>query len=155
MTELPPRGTYGATIPKPVRWMMKSMGWSAKLMVRFGMKIQGQPLVLLTTVGARTGKRRETVLSWFDEGESNDSGYVVASNAGSASHPGWAHNLANNPDEVSLDRGDGETAVDAQMLSGGERRAVWDEVVELAPGYGRYLEKTDREIPIFRLSLRK
>jgi deazaflavin-dependent oxidoreductase (nitroreductase family) len=94
------------------------------------------------------------VLGWFSDGDQDSSWFVVGSNAGSARHPAWAFNLAKNPGDVRLDLGDGEFPVEAELLAGAERDAVWSQVVELAPGYGRYLEKTDREMPIFRLSRR-
>lgn len=133
---------------------MRGMSGMGNLMMRFGVKIQGQPLLRLVTTGAKTGKRRETVLAFFVDEDTEDAWLVVASNGGSARHPGWAFNLATNPTEAFVDLGEGDIAVDAGLLSGEERQAVWDRVVDLAPGYGRYVEKTDREIPIFRLARR-
>jgi deazaflavin-dependent oxidoreductase (nitroreductase family) len=121
------------------------------LMFRFGAKVQGRPLLRLTTIGARSGVRRETVLAWF-EGNRDESWFVVASNSGSARHPAWAFNLAKSPVGVFVDIGGGGIPVEAELLAGAERESVWNRIVELAPGYGRYLEKTDREIPIFRLT---
>ena len=154
MLDLPPSGTRGAELPKAVRPVLKAMMGTGGLMFRLGMKIQGRPLLRLSTVGARSGKRRMAVLGWFPDGTRSDSWQVVGSNAGSARHPGWAHNLVRNPDHVTVDVGEGPTAVDVELLGGEERRSAWDRVVEMAPGYGYYLEKTDREIPIFRLTRR-
>lgn len=154
MLELPPSGTRGAGFPKALRPLMRAMGWVGKLMVRFGAKVQGRPLLRLTTTGAKSGKLRDAVLGWFPDGDRDDSWFVVASNAGSARHPGWAFNLANNPDRASVDLGDGEFPVEAEVLTGAERESAWNQVVELAPGYGHYLEQTDREIPIIRLTRR-
>lgn len=53
-----------------------------------------------------------------------------------------------------MDAGDGEDPVDVELLTGPEREAVWEGVVQLAPGYGRYTEKTDRDLPIFVLTRR-
>jgi deazaflavin-dependent oxidoreductase (nitroreductase family) len=94
------------------------------------------------------------VLGSFPDGAQDGSWFVVASNGGSARHPAWAFNLAKNPGDALVDLGDGEFPVEAELLTGAERDSVWGQVVELAPGYGRYLEKTDRELPIFRLSRR-
>jgi len=151
MLELPPRGTRGTEFPKALRPLMKAMGWMGNLMMRFGAKVQGRPLLRLRTTGAKSGKRRDTVLGWFPDGDRDDSWLVVASNAGSARHPAWAFNLAKSPGSAFVDLGEGEFPVEAGLLTGAEREAVWDQVVELAPGYGRYLEQTDREMPIFRL----
>jgi len=154
MVGLPPGGTRGAEFPKALRPLMKAMGGIGSLMFRFGAKVQGRPLLRLTTIGAKSGKRRGTVLGWFADGDQDDSWFVVASNAGSSRHPAWAFNLAENPGDALVDLGDGEFPVEAELVTGAERDSVWRQVVELAPGYGRYLEQTDREIPIFRLSRR-
>ena len=154
MVDLPPGGTRGAEVPKALRPLIKAMGWTGSLMFRSGAKVQGRPLLRLTTKGAKSGKRRQTVLGWFADGDQDGSWFVVGSNAGSARHPAWAFNLAKNPGDVLVDLGDGEFPVEAELLIGAERDSVWSQVVELAPGYGRYLEKTDREMPIFRLSRR-
>jgi deazaflavin-dependent oxidoreductase (nitroreductase family) len=154
MFDLPPSGTRGVELPKAIRPLIKSMGWIGSLMFRLGLKVQGRPLLRLTTKGAKSGKRRETVLGWFADEGNDSSWFVVASNAGSARHPAWAFNLAKNPGDALVDVGDGEFPVEAEVLTGAERDSVWSQVVELAPGYGRYLEKTDREIPILRLSRR-
>jgi F420H(2)-dependent quinone reductase len=130
------------------------MSWTGRVMFRLGIKIQGRPLIRLITVGARSGKRRQTVLGRFPDDRRQESVLVVASNAGSARHPGWAYNLVANPSQAKADLGEGEVAVDAELLSSKERASAWDKVVELAPGYGSYTEKTDREIPIFRLTPR-
>ena len=79
----------------------------------------------------------------------------MGSNGGSARHPSWAHNLAKNPDSVIVDIGEGDIPATAEMLSGTERDEAWSRVVAMAPGYGRYTTKTDRELPIFRLSARQ
>jgi deazaflavin-dependent oxidoreductase (nitroreductase family) len=129
--------------------------WTGGVMFRLGMKVQGRPLLRLSTVGARSGQRRESFLGWFpSESDRAEAWIVVASNAGSARHPGWAYNLAKYPDQARVDIGDGEIAVDVELLAGAERESIWNRVVNTAPGYGAYREKTDREIPIFRLTRR-
>lgn len=154
MAELPPSGTRGREMPRPFRPLMKGMGWVGSLMMRFGSKVQGRPLLRLLTVGARSAKTRETILGYFPDGNRDDSWLVVASNGGSARHPAWAHNLVANPQDVRVDFGEGELPVEAELLTGAERESAWSGVVELAPGYGKYSEQTDRKIPIFRLTLR-
>lgn len=149
--QLPPSGTYGAEMPKFVRQVMRMMSGMGTLMFRFGVKVQGRPLLRLTTVGARSGKERSTVLGWFPDDTSTESWIVVASAAGSARHPGWAYNLAKPPFQATVDVGDGPFGVGAELLVGSQRDEMWTRVVEMAPGYESYTAKTDRELPLFRL----
>lgn len=148
--QLPPSGTRG---PKRiVRLMMKLTARWGHRMFRRGAEAQGRPLLELTTVGARSGKERTTILGWFPDDDHTGSWIVVASNGGSAWHPAWAYNLARNPHRATLDYGDGPVDVHAEMLAGAEREAAWTRVVELAPAYSSYKARTDRELPFFRLT---
>lgn len=147
-------GTRGVSIPGFVKPLMKAgMGLFHLGFGMFGdrMKVQGRPLLELTTIGAKTGKRRRVILGYFDDLAEPGSWNVVGSNGGAAKHPAWCHNLARN-DEAWVKMGGRETRVRADSLSGDERAAAWDQVVALAPGYGPYTEKTDRELPIIRLT---
>ena len=121
-------------------------------MFRRGAKVQGRPLLRLTTTGARTGKTRRTILGWFNDDADPNSWLVVASAAGAARHPAWAYNLSRNPESALVDLGDGPVTVDVGLLGGHERESVWRRIVAESPGYGRYEGRTDREIPIFRLT---
>jgi deazaflavin-dependent oxidoreductase (nitroreductase family) len=117
------------------------------------MKVQGRPLLLLETIGARTGRRRQTTLGWFpDEDASRRAWLIVASAAGAATHPAWYFNLARRPDDASIEVGGERVAVRAESLDGAEREGAWTRVVALAPGYGKYAHDTDREIPVVRLT---
>jgi deazaflavin-dependent oxidoreductase (nitroreductase family) len=119
------------------------------------MRIQGRPLLLLTTIGAKTGRVRETTLGWFPDDEgAGDSRLIVASNAGAASHPSWYVNLAHRPDEAAIEVDGRRFAVNADSLQGPERDRAWKRIVALAPGYGKYERDTDREIPVVRLTPR-
>lgn len=151
--ELPPRGTKGAELPKPLRPIIKAMSGTGELFRRSGMKVQGRPLARLNTVGARSGKSRSVVLATFPDGQREDSWLVVGSNAGSARHPGWAHNLAANPNQATLDVGKETYTVTAELLAASEWETAWGTVTRLSPGYKAYETKTDRTIPIFRLSV--
>ena len=136
-------------------WLMRIMAAANvaffRLMGRRA-RVQGRPLLLLTTVGAKSGKRRQATLGWFDDDPpSPDRWLIVASKGGSATHPGWYVNLARRPKETKIEA-DGKTiAVDPQSLEGAERERAWARIVAQAPGYGKYAVTTDREIPIVRL----
>jgi deazaflavin-dependent oxidoreductase (nitroreductase family) len=142
-------------VPAPIRPVIrKVIDLVGALVYRRGGRVQGRPLLRLITTGAKTGARRVRLLGWFPDHVSADSWIVVASNGGSARHPDWAYNLAAHPNSVWVDLGDGEVPVRAEILNEPERKAAWTEIASAAPGYGRYQEQTDREIPVFRLTPR-
>ena len=136
-------------------WALAVFRFASVAMFRLAggrMKVQGRPLLLLETVGARSGKLRHTTLGWFpDEDSTRRAWLVVGSAAGAASHPAWCVNLARRPDDAVIDVGGERVAVRAESLDGAERERAWSRVVALAPGYGKYARDTDREIPILRL----
>ncbi len=153
---LTPQGTRGAGFPKMAPWMTAVLAAGNVAFYRLlggRMRMQGQPLLLLTTYGAKTGKRRQTTLISFpDDPPSADSWLIVASAGGAAKHPAWYFNLARRPDNASIDVGGKHVAVGPRSLDGTERETAWKRVVALAPGYGKYEQQTDREIPIVRLT---
>jgi deazaflavin-dependent oxidoreductase (nitroreductase family) len=119
------------------------------------MRVQGRPLLLLTTTGAKTGRVRETTLGWFpDEEGGSESRLIVASAAGAAAHPAWYVNLARRPDGAAIEAEGRRFAVNADSLQGSERDRAWKRIVALA-GYGKYEQQTDREIPVVRLTPRR
>jgi deazaflavin-dependent oxidoreductase (nitroreductase family) len=148
-----PKGTRGVEFPRIFRLLMKRLQPLNLLVFRmFGrrMRVQGRPLLLLTSRGAKTGVPRRTTVCWFPD-DRPDSWLVVGSNAGAAKHPAWVINLAHHPDDALVER-DGKTfRVRAQSLHGAEREDAWKIIVELAPGFGRYAQQTDRVLPIIRL----
>jgi deazaflavin-dependent oxidoreductase (nitroreductase family) len=163
--EVTSRGTRGWEPPRLLRPLMGAMTrMQVRLFHRFGdrMRVQGRPVLVLTTVGAKTGKVRQVVLCWFPDGDHADnsssgtsdgatSWLVVASGAGSVKHPAWYVNLARNPDRVSIELAGRQIKVAPESLQGVERAEAWRQVVALAPGYAAYAQRTDREIPIVRL----
>lgn len=151
--ERTPNGTYGTAMPKLPRPLVNvfttlNVGFFRWFGAR--MRVQGLPLLLLTTVGARSGQRRQTVLGGFDQGDGT--WLIVASAAGSAKHPAWYHNLVKHPDDVTMETGGRTTRARVESLRGAEYEEAWRQVVARAPGYASYRQKTDRTIPIVRLS---
>jgi deazaflavin-dependent oxidoreductase (nitroreductase family) len=117
------------------------------------MRVQGRPLLLLNTTGAKTGRPRKTTLGWFpDEDRSGDAWLIVASAVGAATHPAWYVNLARRPEGASIEVDGRRIAVSADSLHGAERERAWARIAALAPGYGKYAQQTDREIPVVRLT---
>ena len=113
-------------------------------------QMMGFPVVLLTTVGAKTGKERTHVLGGFADGD--NAWLVVASKGGAPTHPAWFINLAKNPDKVWIEVGNRKLAVKAESLKGADREKALARVAAIAPRYGEYQKKTDREIPVIRLT---
>ncbi len=153
--ELTPRGSYGWEMPAIARPLLRAMiGLNAAMFRPFGtrMKVMGRPLLLLTTVGARSGKKRRIPLGWFPD--SDDTWLIVASAAGSARHPAWYINMAKKPDNVWIETGGRKMRVVPESLRGKERVDAWKRIVTLSPGYDAYQRKTDREIPVVRLRRR-
>jgi len=107
----------------------------------------GKPVVILTSMGARSGKIRKTPLMRVEhEGEYA----VVASLGGAPTHPVWYYNLKANP-QVELQDGPSPQPMQAREVTGEEKAVWWARAVEAFPNYASYKEKTDREIPVFVL----
>ena len=143
-------GTRGARTPpsNPVtRAVMRVMAsWHR----RSGDKFQGMDLLYLTTVGAKSGEKRQSTVARFPDGE--DAWLVVASAAGSARHPAWYHNIAEHPDQVWIEFGGRRLRVTPTQLDGEARAKAWQRITRLQPRYAGYERKPDRAIPVIRLS---
>jgi deazaflavin-dependent oxidoreductase (nitroreductase family) len=106
------------------------------------------PVILLTTVGAKSGKLRKTPLMRVE----HDGEYaIVASLGGAPKHPVWYYNVAKNP-RVELQDGPVTRDYDAREVSGDEKAAWWERAVAAFPPYADYQTKTDRQIPLFVLT---
>ena len=150
-----PKGTRGTGFPRFMRVGMRlGAGWMVRQYRRKGtaMRVDGRPLLLVTTVGARSGERRQVLLGRFPDGESATSWIVTGTAGGSAAHPAWFLNMARNPDRVWVETDGREIRVRPESLEGAERDAAWERIVALAPSFGRYPEATDRLIPVVRLT---
>ena len=113
-----------------------------------GTTLNGVPVIVLTTLGARSGKLRKTPLMRVE----HDGEYaVVASKGGAPEHPVWFHNITAHP-RVELQDGPVKKDYDARLVTGEERAAWWRRAVETWPAYDDYATKTDREIPVFVLT---
>ncbi len=109
--------------------------------------LRGRPVIVLTSIGAKTGRLRKTALMRVE----HDGVYaVVASLGGAPKHPVWYHNLKADP-HVELQ--DGATKRDylAREVVGDEKAIWWVRALETWPDYAKYQEKTDRQIPVFVL----
>ncbi|CKO67149.1 F420H(2)-dependent quinone reductase [Mycobacterium tuberculosis] len=113
-----------------------------------GTQLQGKPVILLTTVGAKTGKLRKTPLMRVE----HDGQYaIVASLGGAPKNPVWYHNVVKNP-RVELQDGTVTGDYDAREVFGDEKAIWWQRAVAVWPDYASYQTKTDRQIPVFVLT---
>ncbi len=109
--------------------------------------LAGHPLMLLTTIGTRTGDPRNAILTWSRQGDA----YVVAGTAGgSPKTPSWVANVLAHP-EVMVEIGRRRFRARAELTEGNDRDAAWAEHVRQLPWFAVYPEKTGRVIPVVRL----
>jgi deazaflavin-dependent oxidoreductase (nitroreductase family) len=112
-----------------------------------GNLLRGRPIIVLTSVGAKTGKLRKNALMRVE----HDGAYaVVASLGGAPKNPVWYYNLKANP-HVELQDGAVRRDYTAREVTGAEKDEWWERAVEAWPDYASYQEKTDRKIPVFVL----
>ena len=110
----------------------------------------GAPMLLLHTVGARSGQPRVNPVMYLADG---DRYLVFASKGGSDHNPDWYWNLRANPD-ATIEVGDDTVAVHATELTGTERDEKYRIQAERYPGFAEYERKTTRVIPVVALTRR-
>jgi deazaflavin-dependent oxidoreductase (nitroreductase family) len=133
--------------PSPVQWVRNQVeAYESSGGTRGNtLRDTGQPVVVVTSVGARSGKLRKTPLMRVE----HDGKYaLVASQGGAPTHPTWYFNLLKQP-QIELQDGPTPQAMTVRMLEGEERAEWWDRAVETFPNYATYQTKTQRTIPVF------
>src|SRR5437867_823234 len=141
-------------MPLSGEYAPSTSGWARKQAERYEASdgaeagdLRGRPIIVLTSVGAKTGKLRKTALMRVE----HDGTYaVVASLGGAPRHPVWYYNLKKNP-RVELQ--DGATKRDylAREVTEDEKAVWWQRAVDVWPDYAKYQERTNRQIPVFVL----
>ena len=133
--------------PSPQKWVRDQVDEYETSGGTSGTGLRGMKVVLLTSVGAKSGKLRKTPLMRVE----HDGDYVVvASQGGAPKHPVWYFNLKADP-HVELQDGPDKSDRLARELTGTERDEWWDRAVEAYPDYAEYQTKTERLIPLFVL----
>lgn len=145
-----PGGTRGARVP-PRRLIKILVPLMARSHRRKGDTFQGNELLYLTTIGAKSGETRNHPVARFDDGEGG--WWIVASLGGAAHHPAWYHNIAAHPDRVSVEVAGSHYQVSAQQLSGADYDNAWAQITSRSPGFLEYAKKTDRHLPVLRLTI--
>ncbi|WP_395311491.1 nitroreductase family deazaflavin-dependent oxidoreductase [Mycobacterium sp. AMU20-3851] len=134
--------------PSPWGWVRNHTEKVIESGTTAGIEMDGRPIVLLTTVGAKTGKLRKTPLMRVE----HDGQYaIVASVGGAPKHPVWFQNVKAHP-RVALQDGETVREYEAREIDGDEKALWWQRAVEAYPDYADYQLKTDRSIPVFVLS---
>lgn len=139
-------GEYG---PSPIQWVRDQVALYESSGGTQGATLRdtGRPVVLLTTVGIRSGKVRKTPLMRVE----HQGVYVAVGSQGGAPHdPLWCRNLQARPD-VELQDGPRVMEMTARLVHGAERGQWWERAVSVFPPYASYQERTEREIPVFLL----
>jgi F420H(2)-dependent quinone reductase len=136
----------------PARLAMKlGSGAHAGVYRATGGKLFGRmgksPILLLNTVGRKSGKKRTSPLLYVMDGEDF---VIIASKGGAPTHPAWYLNLRDNPD-ATVEIGDREVRVSAEEADPEEKARLWGRMVEIYPTYDDYQKKTEREIPLLIL----
>jgi deazaflavin-dependent oxidoreductase (nitroreductase family) len=145
-------------LPGGTRGTRQPPGWLVKIMVpimirvhhRQGDTFQGQDLLYLTTIGAKSGETRTNPVARFDDG--GGGWVIVASAGGTAAHPGWYHNIVAHPDQVRAEVAGKTHRVSVDQLEGEARERAWAAVVTSSPRFQGYTQKTDRVLPVLRLT---
>lgn len=114
-------------------------------------QVQGRPIVVVTVIGAKSGRPRRVPLMRV---EHEGSYLAVASKGGAPEHPQWTASIRKHPDQVTVLDGTTEIPVTSRELSGQERDTWWQRGVDAFPPYAEYQTKTDRLIPVFVLEPR-
>lgn len=115
---------------------------------KVGGAFEGAPLLLLHTIGARSGQPRINPMMYLQDDERYP---VFASKAGADSHPDWYYNLKAHPD-AQIEIGDKTFDVHANEIHGPERDTLFARQAALYPGFADYQRKTTRTIPVVALS---
>lgn len=135
------------------RWAQRRMNARMSRKIRRGRgEFMGMDVLLLNTVGHRSGQPRETPVAWFADGQ--DARLVVASGGGSQ-HPDWYVNLMAHPDRASIELpGRDAVPVTPHQLDGADREQAWQRIVAAQPRIAKYQSKSDRQYPVIRLTPR-
>jgi len=134
--------------------MTDTNAWNRQIIEEFranqgavGGQFEGAPILLLHTIGARSGQERVNPMMYLDlDGHR----YVFASKAGADSHPDWYYNLVANP-TVTVEVGTETYQATAVVVSGAERDRIYAEQARRFPGFAEYQAKTTRVIPVVEL----
>jgi len=141
---MPLEGEYE---PSPTQWVRDQVTLFESSGGTKGTTLRGMPVILLTTLGVKSGRIRKTPLMRVEHGGTYA---AVASLGGAPKNPVWYYNVVADP-RVELQDGPVRQDMTAREVTGDEKAVWWARAVEAYPDYADYQTKTDREIPVFVL----
>ncbi|MEV6275947.1 nitroreductase family deazaflavin-dependent oxidoreductase [Nocardia sp. NPDC051832] len=135
------------------RWMQQKMNTRMNRKIRGGHgTFMGMDVLILNTIGRRSGQPRQTPLAWFPDGENS---WVLVGSGGGSQNPDWHANIMAHPDQVTIELPGGDAfPVTPQQLSGADREQVWQRIAAAQPRIAKYQSKSEREYPLVRLTAR-
>lgn len=131
----------------PTDWVREQTAKILEQGTTDGVQVADRPVVLFTTTGAKSGKKRYVPLMRVED---NGRYAMVASKGGAPEHPAWYHNVKAHP-QVTVQDGQKVAELTAREVSGDEREHWWNLAVAAYPPYAEYQVNTDRLIPVFVL----
>lgn len=131
-------------LDSPTGWVAKHIQQYVETNGQQGHIFNGDPTLLLTTRGRKSGKLYRTALIYGQDGERY---LLVPSNGGSDDHPSWYLNLVEHP-EVDLQVGAEKFKAQARTATPEEKPALWAIMTKIFPTYNTYQKKAKREIPL-------
>jgi deazaflavin-dependent oxidoreductase (nitroreductase family) len=151
-SESAPQTSYIKWVPREP--LMKLLGKFHTQFYRYsggliGGRIDGLDILVLTTIGSKTGEKRSVPLPYFRDGKN----YVlIASFGGNDKNPAWLNNLSKTP-EVELRVGFASLKARASVAKQDERTRIWGNITAAFPRYLQYQQKTERQIPVVVLEV--
>ncbi|PZG21692.1 nitroreductase family deazaflavin-dependent oxidoreductase [Spongiactinospora gelatinilytica] len=136
------------------RWMQRTMNARMNRKVRRGRgHMMGMDVLILNTVGRRSGQPRETPVAWF--ADDADGGRLIVASGGGSQHPDWYVNLMAHPDRATIELpGEPPLPVTPHRLDGADRERAWQRIAAAQPRIAKYQSKSDRRYPVIRLTPR-
>ncbi|MFN8411016.1 MAG: nitroreductase family deazaflavin-dependent oxidoreductase [Anaerolineales bacterium] len=132
--------------------------WNKKIIAEFranggkvGGNFEGRTLLLLHTIGAKSGHERVNPVAYTKDG---DRMVIIASKGGAPTHPDWYYNIVANP-EFTVEVGTETFKVQAAVAEEPERTRLYDQMATIMPGFADYKTKTTRKIPVVVLTRTK
>ncbi len=129
--------------------------WNQKIIDEFrsnngkvGGRFENSTLLILHTIGAKSGKERVNPVAYVKDG---DQLVIIASKGGAPDNPDWYYNLRANP-RVTVEVGTDKFQAQAEQVSEPERSRLYQKMVDMMPGFAEYEQKTDRVIPVIKLT---